>query len=207
MTTLMNGCRAFAVSGTLFALSIAGASDALHAAETYKFDQGHTEISFGWSHAGVSMQHGEFTRADGTLVLDPENIENSAINVTIDMSSVSTGVTALDTHLKNSDFFDVEKFPIATFESTAVKRTGDKTADVTGDLTIHGVTKPVTLKITLTHRGSHPVGQYLSDYKGSWVAFAGEAEIRHLEFGVGSYPSGNNDKIKVRISTEMKYQQ
>ena len=177
------------------------------AADVYNSNQGHTEIRFGWDHAGVSMQHGEFTKADGTLILDPEHIENSTINVTIDTSSLSTGVTALDTHLKSSDFFDVAKYPTATFESTAVKKIEEMTADVTGNLTIHGVTKPVILKVKLTHKGSHPTGKYIESYKGSWIAFAAEIEIKHLEFGVGSYPAGLSDTIKVQISTEMKYQQ
>ncbi|MEM7224123.1 MAG: YceI family protein [Pseudomonadota bacterium] len=178
----------------------------VQAADTYKFDQGHTEIGFAWSHAGVSMQHGEFGKADGTLVLDPDDVENSTINVTIDTDSLFTGVPALDKHLKSSDFFDVEKYPTATFESTSVKRTGDTTADVTGNLTIHGVTKPTTLHVTLTHRGEHPVGQYIDHYKGNWIAFAAETDINHLEFGVGAFPSGPTDKITVRINTEMKQQ-
>ncbi len=177
------------------------------AAEVYKFDQGHREVFFGWSHAGVSTQNGEFTKADGTLTLDPEKIENSTIAVTIDAKSASTGYAALDTHLKSSDFLHVEKFPDIKFQSTAVKKTGEKAADVTGDLTIHGVTKPVTLKVKLTHRGSHPVGQYISHYKGSWVAFSAETTLNHLAFGVGSYPAGPTDEITIRINTEMKYQQ
>ena len=188
-------------------LALLPLNEGANAAEVYKFDQGHTEIQFGWSHAGVSIQHGEFTKADGVLSLDPGNIEGSTINVTIDAASVSTGVEALDTHLKSSDFFDVEKHPTVTFTSTAVKKTGDKTADVSGDLTIHGVKKPAILKVTMTHRGTHPVGKYLSHYKGSWVAFAAETEINHLEFGVGSYAAGPTDKITVRINAEMKYQQ
>ena len=179
----------------------------VQAAFEYQSDQGHTEIMFGWNHAGVSMQHGEFTKADCTLILDMENIENSTINVIIDVASVSTGVAALDTHLKSASYFDVEKFPTATFESTGVRKTGDLTADVTGNLTIRGVSKTVTLKTTLMHNGSHPTGKYIDHYKGSWVGFSAETEIRHLEFGVGAYPSGTSDKIRVQISTEMKYQQ
>lgn len=127
--------------------------------------------------------------------------------MTIDATSVSTGVSALDKHFKTRDFFNVEKFPTITFESTSVKKTGNKTADVSGDLTIHGVKKPVTLKATLTQRDLHPVGQYLSHYNGSWIAFAAETTINHLEFGVGSYPAGLSDAITVHINTEMKYQQ
>ena len=174
------------ISGCIAAVLMTGGS--VGAAEVYKFDQGHTEIGFGWNHAGVSMQHGEFLKADGTLSLDPEKVETSKISVTIDAASVSTGVQALDTHLKSSSFLDVQKHPSITFESTSVTKTGDKSADVTGDLTLHGVTKPVTLKVVLTHRGSHPVGQYIDHYKGSWVAFAAEAKINLYILPFGALP-------------------
>ena len=140
----------------LSALLLTAAVPAL-AAETYYTDQGHTEVRFGWSHAGVSMQTGEFTTASGKLDLDPDNVEQSSISVTIDAASVSTGFEALDTHLKSADFLEVETYPEITFVSTSIERTGDTTANVTGDLTIHGVTQPVTLETTLTHRGDHPV--------------------------------------------------
>ncbi len=171
------------------------------AAETYYTDQGHTEVRFGWSHAGVSMQTGEFTKATGTLVLDPDNVEQSSISVTIDAASVSTGFEALDKHLKTADFLEVETYPEITFVSTAVERTGDTTANVTGDLTIHGVTKPVTLETTMTHRGEHPVGAMLDYYKGQWVAFSATTEIDHQAFNVGSFSTG---PISITIVTEMK---
>ena len=199
--------RARIVLGAWSALAMLAFPAGASAEEIYKSDQGHTEIIFGWSHAGVSLQHGEFTKADGTLSLDPANIENSSISVEIAADSISTGVAALDTHLKSADFFDTEKFPTISFKSTAIKMTGDKTADVTGDLTIHGVTKPTTLKVTLTHRGAHPVAKFVSYYEGSWIAFSAQTEINHLEFGVGSYPAGPTDKITVQISTEMRLQQ
>ena len=193
--------------GPLLALVALSTVNTVHGAFSYRSDQGHTEIMFSWNHAGVSTQNGEFTKADAVLLLDLENIEKSTIRVTIDVKSVSTGVTALDTHLKGSSFFNVERFPTAMFKSTDVRKTGDKTADVTGNLTIRDVTRPVTLKVTLTHNGSHPTGQYIESYKGSWVAFSAEVKINHLEFGVGAYPSGLSDAIHVRINTEMKYQQ
>ena len=171
------------------------------AAETYYTDQGHTEIRFGWSHAGVSMQTGEFTTASGKLVLDPDNVEQSSISVTIDAASVATGFEALDTHLKSADFLEVETYPEITFESTSVERTGDMTANITGDLTIHGVTQPVTLATTLTHQGEHPVGAMLDYYKGQWIAFSATTEIDHQAFGVGGFSTG---PISVEIVTEMK---
>lgn len=186
----------FGLSALLLTLAIPAL-----AAETYYTDQGHTEVRFGWNHAGVSMQTGEFTTASGKLVLDPDNVEQSSISVTIDAASVSTGFEALDTHLKSQDFLEVETYPEITFESTAVERTGDMTANLTGDLTIHGVTKPVTLETTLTHRGEHPVAAALDYYKGQWVAFSAMTEIDHQAFDVGGFSTG---PISISIVTEMK---
>jgi polyisoprenoid-binding protein YceI len=120
------------------------------AAETYYSDQGHTEIKLGWNHAGVSMQSAEFTSVKATLNLDPDNVEQSSITATIDTNSLSSGFGPLDDHLKSADFLEVDTYPEISFNSTSVTKTGDKTADIAGDLTIHGVTKPVTLAATMT---------------------------------------------------------
>ena len=170
-------------------------------AQTYKTDQGHTEVRFGWSHAGVSNQHGEFTKVDGVLDLNADDVEASALNVTIDTNSLSSGFGPLDDHLKSAEFFEVETSPEITFVSTEIKRTGDTTADVTGDLTIHGVTKPVTLQAKLTHQGEHPLGSAIEYYQGDWVAFSATTEIDHTEFGVGPFSTG---PITIMIDTEMK---
>ncbi len=171
------------------------------AAETYYTDQGHTEVIFGWNHAGVSLQHGEFTVSEGVLTIDPDDVESAKLEVTIQAASVATGVEALDKHLKSSDFLNVEAHPEITFVSTAVKRTGDMTAEVTGDLTLHGVTKPATLEVTLIHRGAHPVAQFIDYYKGNWLGFRATTEIDHQAFGVGSFSTG---PISIEINTEMK---
>ncbi|WP_171169127.1 YceI family protein [Ruegeria sp. HKCCA0370] len=170
-------------------------------AQTYKTDQGHTEVRFSWSHAGVSTQHGEFTKVEGVLDLNADDVEASTLNVTIDTNSLSSGFGPLDDHLKSADFLEVETYPEITFASTGIERTGDTTADVTGDLTIHGVTKPVTLNATLTHQGPHPLGGAIEYYQGDWVAFSAEAEIDHTEFGVGPFSTG---PITILIDTEMK---
>lgn len=172
------------------------------AAETYYTDQGHTEVRLGWNHAGVSMQSAEFTTVKGKLSLEPDNVEQSTLSVTIDAASISTSFGPLDDHLKSKDFLEVETYPQITFNSTGVKKTGDKTADVTGDLTIHGVTKPVTLKTTLTHRGDHPLGAVIDYYKGKWVAFSATTEIDHVAFDVGGKFS--TGPISISIVTEMK---
>ncbi len=168
--------------------------------QIYASDQGHTEVLFGWNHAGVSRQHGEFTVSSATLNL-ADDIEKSSVDVTIDTSSLSSGFEALDKHLKSKSFLEVETYPAITFKSTSVKKTGEKTLDITGDLTIHGATKPVVLKAEMTHKGAHPVAEYISYYKGSWVAFKATTEIDHMAFNVGSFSTG---PIAIEINTEMK---
>lgn len=190
-----------ALKATLTTLALALPALPAFAAQTFETDQGHTEVRMSWSHAGVSVQTGEFTTANGTLTLDADAIANSSVSVTIDAASVASGFKPLDDHLKSPDFLNVEKFPTITFESTEVKQTGDTTADVTGNLTIHGVTKPVTLATTLTHRGPHPLGQVIDYYKGEWVAFSASTQIDHMEFGVGAFSTG---PITIEISTEMR---
>lgn len=154
-----------------------------------------------WSHAGVSIQSAEFEKAEGTLTLDEANVENSAIDVSIDVSSISSGFEALDTHLKSADFLNVEKFPSATFKSTSVNKTGEETADIIGDFTLHGVTKIITLNATLTHIGDHPGGKVLDYYKGKWVAFTAKTVLDHQSFGVGGFSTG---PITMDIVSEMK---
>jgi polyisoprenoid-binding protein YceI len=170
------------------------------AAQVYVTDQGHTEVLFGWNHSGVSRQHAEFTVTKGTLNL-ADDIEKSSIDVNIDASSVSTGFAALDKHLKSKDFLEVETYPEIIFKSTSIKKTGEKKFDVTGNLTMHGVTKPVVLKAEMTHRGKHPVAAFIDYYKGDWIAFRATTEIDHMAFKVGSFSTG---PIAIEINTEMK---
>ncbi|MEK0165644.1 YceI family protein [Phaeobacter sp. A36a-5a] len=184
---------------TLAALAImTGAA----AAATYKTDPGHTEVRVGWNHAGVSMQHGEFTAVSGTLELDPANPETASVTAAIATDSFFSGVEALDQHAKSPDFLDAGTYPEITFTSTGVKLTGEDTAEITGDLTLHGVTKPVVLEARLTHLGAHPVGQFFDYYKGDWVAFSASGTIDPTDFGVGSsIPLG---QLTIEIDTELK---
>ncbi|MCB4457014.1 YceI family protein [Leisingera sp. McT4-56] len=172
-------------------------------AATYKTDQGHTEVHFSWSHAGVSVQSGEFTQVDGTLELDPENPEAASLNVTIQTDSLATGFGPLDDDLSSANFLETATYPEITFVSTSVERTGENTANVTGDLTIHGTTQPVVLETTMTHFGDHPLAGVFDYYKGDWAAFEATTTIDHLAFGVGGFSTG---PISIRIVTEMKAQ-
>ena len=141
--------------------------------QIYKTHQGHTEVLFGWSHANVSRQHAEFKVAEGILNL-ADDIEKSSIDVTIQTDSLSTGYDLLDDSLKSKKYLAVDTYPEIKFVSTSVKKTGDKTFEVTGDLTLHGVTKSVVLDAEMTHRGSHPVAKWIEFYKGSLGSIQGD---------------------------------
>jgi polyisoprenoid-binding protein YceI len=111
-------------------------------ADTYALDKGHTQVAFAWERVGLSRQQGRFTDTTGTVSFDPARPEDSRVEVSLRASSLQTGVEALDRHLRSADFFDAAQYPTITFKSTAVVRTGDKTGEMTGDLTMLGVTKP-----------------------------------------------------------------
>ena len=171
--------------------------------DLYEIDPSHTEVFFGWSHAGVSRQHGEFTRVQGTLYLNPDDPTQSAIEVAIDATSLSSGYVPLDKKLKSAAYLDVATYPVIQFQSTSVEQISDDHATVTGNLTLHGITREVVLDTHLTHHGAHPVGQYIGAYKGSWVAFHATTMINHMAFGVGNYSTG---PIAIEINTELKKQ-
>lgn len=114
---------------------------------TWNLDPAHSRANFSARHMMVTTVRGGFDKLSGTLEFDPQNPQASSVNATIEAASINTGVGDRDNHLRSADFLDAENFPTITFKSTNVKVTGDTTADVTGDLTIRGVTRPVTLKV------------------------------------------------------------
>ncbi|MBL8464481.1 MAG: YceI family protein, partial [Thauera sp.] len=122
-------------------VSAAAASPVLAAPQTYVIDSTHTFPSFSYSHFGMSIQMSKFDKTTGTVTLDKE-AKTGAVDVTIDMKSVSTGYATFDEHIQGEDFLDTAKYPTATFKSTKVSFDGDKPATIEGELTIKGVTKP-----------------------------------------------------------------
>jgi len=170
------------------------------ATTSYTLDPNHTNILFHANHFGFSNPSGHFGIKDGTLVLDDKDPTKSTINVTIDVTSLLTGVPKLDEHLKSKDFLEAEKFPTATFKSTKVEVTGGDTAKVTGDFTLHGVTKPVTLDVKLNKQGEHPMTHKQA------VGFTASTELKRSEFGVNAYVPNVSDEIKLDIETEAQAQ-
>lgn len=174
-----------------------GAAISVQAAPvTYKLDPNHTMVLFSWSHFGYSHPTADLGLGEGTLVFDEKDPAQASVQVTLPLTHLDTHVPALDTHLKKADFLDADKYPMVTFKSTRVQPLGGNRFKVTGDLTVHGVTKAVVLAATLNKVGPHPMG------KTQTIGFDATASIRRSDFGVGAYVPNVSDEISIRITTE-----
>jgi polyisoprenoid-binding protein YceI len=127
---------------------IAGLSPVALANETYRFDPSGSTIGFS-VHQFLGTTHGKFAKFNGQIDVDREHPGNSSVTAQIDVRSIDTRIKKRDDHLRSAEFFNVEKFPQITFKSRSVKQTGPQSGDILGDLTIHGVTKPITLHVKL----------------------------------------------------------
>jgi polyisoprenoid-binding protein YceI len=130
------------------AVVIAGFTPAASAGETYKFDPSSSTIAFA-VHQFLGTTHGKFTRFSGRIEINREHPESSSVTAQIDVRSIDTRIEKRDDHLRSAEFFNVEKFPQMTFKSRSMKPTGPQSGDILGDLTMHGVTKPITLHVKL----------------------------------------------------------
>ena len=195
--------KRMAVAGWMAAAVLALGSGGLSAQTTqWKIDANHSEADFAIKHMSISTVHGTFRGISGTITYDPADVVKSGVEASIDVASVDTGVAARDTHLKSADFFDVAKFPTMTFKSTSVKKAGDH-YDVTGDLTLHGVTKPVVLK--LEEPGKSQIGM---DGKSVHRGFTATTTINRTDFGLswnGSLKSGDamlGNDVRIELDIE-----
>ena len=136
------------VGNLLAAFVIAGLSATASAKESYKFDPSGSTIGFG-VHQFLGTTRGKFTNFTGRIEVDREHPENSSVTAQIDVRSIDTQIKKRDDHLRSPEFFNAEKFPRITFKSRSVKRTGPQSGDILGDLTMHGVAKPITLHVKL----------------------------------------------------------
>lgn len=177
------------------ALSALCASPVL-AADRYTFDNNHSQIRMGHNHFGFSNIEISFQTFEGELMLDPEDWSKSSVSVTIPIASIYTGVPKFTEHLKSAEFFDVAKYPTGTFKSKSVEKAGEGKLQVNGDLTIHGVTKPVTLDVTINKIGEHPMG------KDQAAGFDAATTIKRSDFGLDLYAPGVSDEVRIEITTE-----
>jgi len=188
--------KRFILATALLALS---APFALAQASSWKSDQAHSEVGFAVRHMGLSTVHGRFGKVDATLLFNDADIGKSTVTATIGIDTVDTGEAARDNHLKTDSFFDAAKFPTATFTSTSVARDGSN-LKVTGNLTLHGVTKQVVLSV------EGPVTPIESpmDHK-THSGFEATTTISRTAFGIGSsFPAAViGDDIKLTIELEI----
>ena len=164
-------------------------------AASYSIDPDHTYVSFAVSHLGFSTLRGKFNKQSGSLDYDPAG-KKASVKIEIDASSVDTGHAKRDAHLQSPDFLNAVESPTITFESTTTKWNGDKLASVTGNLTILGVSKPVTLAITSMHCGPHPFA------KNDACGFDATASIKRSDFGVSYGLPGIGDVLELNIELE-----
>ena len=176
------------------ALAALAALSAQAAPVTYRLDRDHTFPRFTYDHLGYSIQLGRFDRTTGTVVLDKE-ARTASVDVTIDVKSVNTG-TALDEHLRGPDFFDTARFPTATFKSTRVVFEGDRPATIEGELTLKGVTRPVSLKVTSFKAAFHPM------HRKDAVGAMASTTIRRSDFGVDKYVPLVSDEVHLEVAIE-----
>ena len=163
-------------------------------AGAYKVEAYHTQVGFSLSHFGFTNYSGYFSSASGALTLDPANPAVAKLNVSVPISSLLTTVPVLDSQLKGDQWFDAAKFPTATFVSTQITRTGGDTATIAGDLTLHGVTKPITLKARLIGSGNDPI------LKAFAVGFEATGDINRSDFGIKQYLPLVGDDVSLTIA-------
>lgn len=176
-----------------FAVFFAG--QALAAPQTYVVEGSHTFPRFSYDHMGMSKQILRFNKTTGTVVLDKE-AKQAKVDIVIDMTSISTGFEVFDGHIQGADFLDTAQFPKATFKSTKVVFDGDKPVSIEGDLTIKGVSKPVTLTVTSFFSGAHPM------MKKPAIGANATAVISRSEFNAGKYAPGVGDEVTLDIALE-----
>ncbi|MEW5962479.1 MAG: YceI family protein [Pseudomonadota bacterium] len=191
--------------GALSLLACAIVAPPLTHADSYRIDKDHTEVRFSWDHLGMSRQSGRFLDVAGRIEFDPDKPEASTIDVRIGLKSLMTGVPALDDQLlRTTDFFDAERHPAILFRSSSVALTTAKTANVAGELTINGITKPAVLSVVWNFTGEHPLSGVNPVYKGVYASgFSARAQILRSDWGITRTIPLVSDEIRITIEAEL----
>ena len=166
-------------------------------AATYTLEPDYTQGVFRWNHLGFSSPAAQFAQGEGTLEFDQDQPTMASVVVTIPLATLNTGVPALDDHFRSKDFFETARFPTATFRSTKVdKGAAADRLKVTGDLTLHGVTKPVTLDVTIVKVGINPRTSLAT------IGFDAMATLKRSDFGLGRFVPQVSDEIQIHIISQ-----
>ncbi len=182
-------------SAAVFALTFASQTS-FAAGEKYQIEKNHSHVNWTANHFGFSNQTGKFSDISGEIVFDEKKPQDSSVDVTIKIASLTTGLSGFDAHLKSEELLDEKKFPTAKFISKKIKVTGKNTAKIEGELTLHGVTKPVTLNAKFNKSDVSVITQKPT------VGFSATASIKRSEFGVNYAVPAVSDKIDLVIEVE-----
>ena len=176
-------------------IAAATATSAMAAPETYTVDGTHTFERFSYSHFGLSTQLSRFNKTTGSVVLD-KAAKTGAVDIVIDTTSVDTGFATFNEHIQGDDFLATGKYPQATFKSTKVNFVGDKPSTVEGNLTLKGVTKPVTLTVESFQAMPHPMLKKDAIGANAWTV------VKRSEFNAGKYAPYVGDEVRIDIAVE-----
>ncbi|WP_374342268.1 YceI family protein [Azonexus sp.] len=176
-------------------LALAAAAPALAAPETYVLDGTHSFPRFSYSHFGYSTQLSRFEKTTGKIVFD-KAAKTGAVDIVIDTKSVNTGYATFNEHIQGEDFLDTAKYPTATFKSTKVVFDGDKPVAVEGNLTLKGVTRPVTLTVTSFQAMPHPM------LKKDAIGANAHVVVKRSEFNAGKYAPYVGDEVRIDVAVE-----
>jgi len=169
------------------------------AADDYKLDPTHTSVFFHANHIGYSKVFGLFRDVSGEFTLDEDNLSANKVKISIKAASIDTNDKPRDEHLRSPDFFNAKEFAEITFVSTRVEKTGEKVGKLHGDLAMLGITKPVTLDITLNKIAPHPVPRY---NKVQTAGFSARTTIKRTDWGMKYGVPGVSDEIALMIEVE-----
>ena len=173
----------------------ASIAPAMAAPETFVVEGTHTFPRFSYSHFGYSTQLSRFNKTSGKVIYD-KAAKTGSVDIVIDTKSVDTGYPTFDEHIQGEDFLDTAKYPTATFKSTKVNFDGDKPASIEGQLTLKGVTKPVTLTVSSFHAMPHPMLKKDAIGANAWTV------VRRSEFNAGKYAPYVGDEVRIDIAIE-----
>ena len=174
------------------------AAPAFAAPEAYVLDPSHSQIVFSYIHLGFSTSYGMFSGFEGKISYDAEAPASSSVEVAFPVKTMLTGWQARFDHFMSPDFFGANADSNVTFKSTAIEVTGEKTAKITGDLTLNGVTKSVVLDAALTQAMEHPME------KKPWLGFTGATVVKRSDYNLGMFAPYISDEVTIQISIEAK---
>ena len=165
------------------------------AAETYTVDTQHSYILFKVKHFGIGYSYGRIVTPTGSFTIDDASSSNSSVKMQVAAKNLFTGVEKRDKHLRSPDFFNVAKYPLISFKSTSVKKIAEDTYEISGDLTLLGKVRPITVKVLQTGTGKDPFGKYRKGFETSFT-------IKRSEFGMDFMLGGVSDEVDLTVSVE-----